>query len=170
MKGNTFLQKAFQRAYKSKFQLYLLNLGISRFVPFNKPHKFKITDISPNHVIIELPYIKRNLNHIKGIHACALATLNELASGILIISRLDPNAFRIIMKKIEIEYSYQAKKKVSVRFEMAEAELNRLKEDAKIGPVEFKARLKTFDVDGSEICNSQITWQLKSWEQVRTKT
>ncbi len=170
MKGNSYLQSAFQRAYKSKFHLYLLNLGISRFVPFNKPHKFKIVEISPNSVRIELPYIKRNLNHIKGIHACALATLNELASGILIISRLDPSEFRIIMKSIHLDYVYQAKAKVYVDFKMSEEELRDLKVKAKSSPVEFPVELITRDQDNNEICSSRIIWQLKSWDQVRTKS
>ncbi|QNL20783.1 DUF4442 domain-containing protein [Hyphobacterium sp. CCMP332] len=170
MKGKSYLQSAFQRAYKSKFHLFLLNLGISRFVPFNKPHRFKIIEISPNSVRIELPYIKRNLNHIKGIHACALATLNELASGILIISRLDPSEFRIIMKSIHLDYVYQAKAKVYVSFKLSEAEIQELKDKAKISPVDFPVKLITFDQNNNEICSSNIVWQLKSWEQVRTKS
>lgn len=170
MMQSSFLQKSFRRAYTSKFHLYLLNLGISRFVPFNKPHKFKITDINPNRVRIELPYIKRNMNHIKGIHACALATLNELASGLLIISRLDPNSFRIIMKRIEIDYLYQAKEKVYVEFELSEEEIERLKVKADKEPVEYLAQISTYDSSGSEICNSKITWQLKSWKEVKTKS
>ena len=63
-----------QKATNSKFYLWLLNQGLSYMIPFNKPHGFKIVKISEEKIRTKLPYKRKNLNHIKGIHACAMAT------------------------------------------------------------------------------------------------
>ena len=95
------------RAKSSGFYRWLLNVVFDRMVPFNKPHRFRILEIGDHHVKTYLPYRRRNLNHVNGLHACALATLTELSSGFLLAARLDPKKFRLILKRLEVDYLYQ---------------------------------------------------------------
>jgi acyl-coenzyme A thioesterase PaaI-like protein len=163
------LQKVIEKARVSKRYLYLLNAGVARLVPFNKPHKFRIESITENDIEVSLPNIRRNRNHIKGIHACALATLCELSSGLLLLSRLDISKFRIIMKKMEMEYFYQAKTKVTTSFVLKEEVFEQIKSVAQSEPYHFKAEVDVFDADANKVCTGAVTWQIKSWELVKTK-
>src|SRR5262245_28409242 len=108
------------RAKSSGFYRWLLNQVFDRMVPFNKPHRFRIVEIGDQHVKTYLPYRRRNLNHVNGLHACALATLTELTSGFLLASRLDPKKFRLILKRLEIDYLYQGKMDAICEFRLTD--------------------------------------------------
>src|SRR5690606_830190 len=83
------LPSAVQKAKTSSFYRRLLNVALDRMIPFNKPHRFRIVEIADDRITTVIPYRKRNLNHIKGLHACALATLSEFTTGFLLLSQLD---------------------------------------------------------------------------------
>jgi acyl-coenzyme A thioesterase PaaI-like protein len=93
----------FQKAKHSSFFLWLLNLALGYDIPFNKPHKIKITAVHNDGVSVRLPFRRKNLNHLKGIHACALATMAEYTSGVSLLSTIGTN-FRLIMKNISVTY------------------------------------------------------------------
>jgi acyl-coenzyme A thioesterase PaaI-like protein len=161
-----------QRARSSGFYLWLLNMVFDSMVPFNKPHRFRIVEIGDHHVKTYLPYRRRNLNHVKGLHACALATLTELTSGFLLASRLDPKKFRLILKRLEIDYLYQGKMDAVCEFRLTNDQLH----TAVTGPLEslestvFVAEVNIFDVKGNQLTSGKAHWQIKEWSRVRTKT
>jgi acyl-coenzyme A thioesterase PaaI-like protein len=154
----------------SKLGLLKLNFILLRVIPFNKPHGFKITHIDENQSVVHIPYKTRNLNHLKGIHACAIATASEYSSGILLLSRLSAAKYRIIMKSIHVEYHYQAKMPVNAVFAIKEQEL---KSDVFIPLEQSDSVMKHFkvevhDTDGNHIATSTMEWQLKNWKKVKT--
>ena len=69
------------KAESSPFKRRILQFVLSYAIPFNRPHGFKIKEVFTDGFHIVLPYWKINRNHIKGIHACGLATLSEFVSG-----------------------------------------------------------------------------------------
>lgn len=71
-----------EKARHSKFYLWVLNFFLLRTVPFNNPHKLKIQSIADDGITMYAANIKSNRNHIKGIHACLLATLCEYVTVI----------------------------------------------------------------------------------------
>lgn len=159
------------KAQDSSFYLYLLNFFAARFVPFNKPHSFAIKGIKGRFIHIELPYKKANLNHIKGIHACALATLSEYCTGFVLLSSINPNNYRIILKNINMTYHYQAKTNVFAKFELTEEWI----EQNIITPLKSKEaiftelKIEVYDTENNHICTGLINWQIKAWDKVRTK-
>ncbi len=159
-----------EKAEHSKFYRWLLSQGLNRMVPFNFPHKFRVEEISTNHLQVVLPYRKRNLNHLKGLHACALATLTEISSGFLLISKLDPKRYRIILEKLEIEYHYQAKMEAYARFEITDEwmEANILEPLKKEPKVSVPCVIKIHDRDGNHLTTGTARWQIKDWKQVKT--
>ncbi len=166
------LARQFEKASHSSFRLWLLNFGLLKMVPFNKPHGIKITEIASDAVTVKAKNVRPNQNHIKGIHACLLATLCEYVSGLNLLLQLDPKEYRIILKNIQMTYHYQAKSTVSARFgiptEIMEAQI--------IKPLQTEAAIfKEFTVDiydeaQNHICTGLINWQIKSWKNVKTKS
>lgn len=159
------------KAQHSKFYLWLLNQGLNRMIPFNKPHGFRITKISNDSIRTKLPYKKKNLNHIKGIHACAMATISEYTTGLMILHKLDEKKYRIIMQKLEMEYHFQAKMDAYAEFSIDD---DWVKKEVEI-PLETNAAvvipctIKLFDKNGNHLSTGQIYWQIKAWEKVKTK-
>ena len=140
-------------------------------IPFNKPHGIKILAIGGDFVTSILPYKKRNLNHIKGLHATALATLCEFTTGILLISRLGMKTYRIILKSLRLEYHYQGKMDATATFRLTDSWLDEnvhkpLKtQDA----VEVVCDIDVFDKENHHLASGKATWQLKPWDKVKTK-
>lgn len=163
--------KLIEKAKHSSFYLKVLNWSLGRMIPFNRPHGFRVTNISDYSVTIFLPYIKKNLNHIRGLHACALATLSEFTTGLLLISRLDATRFRLIMQKLEMNYHYQGKADASAEFSLSQEWFNEnifepLKtRDAVVVTCEVMIR----DRNGNHLTTGRVQWQIKNWDKVRTK-
>lgn len=165
------VEKIIQRAEKSSWGLWWLNFLLGRLIPFNRPHGIKVIKISKTEIQTKIPYKKKNLNHIKGIHACGLATAAEFASGLLLLYNLGFKEYRLIMKSIHVDYNYQAKKEAIATFTLPSDQLQSemlspLKEE---GVIEKQCRIAVKDIEGNLLCEAQTNWQIKSWEKVRTK-
>jgi|ERR1700722_15168291 len=160
-----------QKAKTSAFYLWLLNLILLRTVPFNKPHRLKITKITDDELTITAFNKWYNHNHIKGIHACLLATLCEYVSGLSLTMHLPANEYRIILKNIHMTYHYQAKMDVAVKFKLDKQEVEKtiltpLKNDEAI----FREyTVEAYDKANNHICTGLINWQIKAWKNARMK-
>jgi acyl-coenzyme A thioesterase PaaI-like protein len=159
------------KAKNSKFYLWVLNLVLLRVVPFNNQHKLRVLSIGEDGVSIYASYTRKNMNHIKGVHACLLATLCEYATGLSLLLHLSPKEYRVILKEIKMTYHYQAKSNVFVRFkldkkEIEESILNPLKTNDAV----FKEfAIEVYDAKNNHICTGLINWQVKAWDKVKTK-
>lgn len=164
-------QKLIQKAEHSNFYRWLLNVSLDRMIPFNKPHGFRITTISKNQLVTLIPYRKKNFNHIRGLHACALATISEFTTGFLLISRLDMKQYRIIMQRLEMDYHYQGKMDAMATFTIDDTWLdqyiyNPLKTQESVVVV---CEVKIHDAQQNQLTTGKVYWQIKDWQKVKTK-
>lgn len=140
-------------------------------IPFNKPHGFEVIEIGPDYLKVLLPYRKRNFNHIRGIHACALATVSEFATGFLLVSKLDSAKYRLIMQRMEMDYHYQGKMDAVAQFQADNAWLDHhiyspLKAQES---VVVACEVMIHDRAGNHLTTGKVFWQIKAWEKVKTK-
>jgi acyl-coenzyme A thioesterase PaaI-like protein len=165
------VSKLIERARHSAFYLWLLNVGLQYKIPFNKPHGFRIVKIGEYEVKILIPYKRKNLNHIRGLHACALATVSEYATGLLLISNLGFDTYRMIMQRLEVDYHYQGKSDAVVEFHFSPEWLR----GSIIEPLQTQesvvvpCEVKIHDKQGKHLTTAKIYWQIKKWASVRTK-
>jgi hypothetical protein len=119
-----------------------------------------------------LPYRKRNLNHIRGLHACAMATVSEFTTGFLLISLLDAKKFRLIMQRLEMDYHYQGKMDAVAQFSISQQWLeSNVFTPLKTTPsVVVTCQVMIHDVEGNHLSTGNVYWQIKDWQQVKTKT
>lgn len=160
-----------KRAKTSPFFMKMLNMGLNRRIPFNKPHGFKVLEVGDDHITVYLPFKKVNQNHIKGMHATALATLAEFTTGLSLLRKLDPKKYRIILKTLRMEYYYQAKSGVTATYSLdndwlKSMVINPLKDN---DAVTVTLEVETHDAKSNHICTGFIEWQVKDWKKVRTK-
>lgn len=171
MKGFALLPYLIPRARKSSFWVFILNSILARTIPFNRPHRFRILGIDQNKITTFAPYRRSNFNHIRGVHACAIATVAEFSAGFLLLTKLDPTRYRLIMGRLEADYFYQAKEDIVATAELSEADLQ-----AKVvEPLSHKEAVTIVmttslsDVSGNDVARVRTTWQVKNWAKVRTK-
>lgn len=162
-----YLFTLLSKARRSKFSLFLLNYLLGYSIPFNKPHRIKITAVKDNGISMLLPYRRSNLNHLKGIHACALATTAEYTSGMAIIMTVG-TGYRLIMKNINVTYHYQAKMDVvtSVEFEKDQLDKYIFTPLHTSDAVLFNNTVEVHDLLANHICTARIEWQIKKWDKV----
>lgn len=165
------VSKLIERAHHSAFYRWLLNIGLQYKIPFNKPHGFRIVKIGEYQIQILIPYKRKNLNHIRGLHACALATISEYATGLLLISKLGFDRYRIIMQRLEVDYHYQGKSDAVAEFlispEWLHATITEPLESQESVVVPCEVRIR--DNGGRHLTTAKIYWQIKKWSSVRTK-
>ncbi|HTH56962.1 MAG TPA: DUF4442 domain-containing protein [Cyclobacteriaceae bacterium] len=163
--------KLVEKAKQSSFYLWLLNMALSRMIPFNLPHGFELISLSDTGIKSRLPFKRKNLNHVRGLHACALATLSEFTTGFLLISRLGMDRYRLILQKLEIEYHYQGKTDGIAEFSANEDWF----QEKIYGPLQtadavvVPCQVKIFDTKGNQLTTATAYWQLKDWKKVKTK-
>lgn len=160
-----------ERARTSKFWLWLLNAVLLRTVPFNKPHNIRVIKIDEQSITLCARNQKSNRNHIRGVHACLLATMCEYVSGLNLLRNFSPKEYRIILKTIQMTYHFQAKSDVFATFSISPEEIS----SNILGPLktqeavfrEFK--VDVYDVSKNHICTGLINWQIKAWKHVKAK-
>jgi acyl-coenzyme A thioesterase PaaI-like protein len=159
------------KAKLSSFYLTILNIAFNRMIPFNRPHGFRIIEVGDYHLRTKLPYKTKNLNHLRGLHACALATLTEITGGFILVTRLDPKKYRIILKKLEVDYLYQGKTDAFGEFRISEEWMRQ----NVLGPlenaesVEVISEVNIHDANGNQLTAGKAYWQVKDWTKVKTK-
>jgi len=163
--------KIIEKAKHSSFYLKVLNWSLRRMIPFNRPHGFRILSVGDYEVKTFIPYKNRNLNHIRGLHACALATISEFTTGFLLISKLDSKKYRLIMQRLEMDYHYQGKMNATAAFSTSEKWFSEniydpLKTNEAVVVV---CEIKIHDVDGNHLTTGKVYWQIKNWDKVKTK-
>ena len=157
------------KSYTSKFWLEILNFGLWFKIPFNKPHLLRITSLSRNSITVKIPYKRRNLNHLRGIHACALATASEYACGFLLISRLSAEKYRLIMRSMHVDYIKQGKSEVYVNFNLDENKINEIKLKLEKEPQCLEVlEVEVRDAKQNLISIAKLEWQLKDWKRVES--
>jgi acyl-coenzyme A thioesterase PaaI-like protein len=157
-------------AHPTKVNVMALDKVLRLGIPFNAPHGFKIKKISEDEIVISLPNRKLNHNHLGGIHACAMATVGEFCAGMSLLSSFGISKYRLILSQMNITYTYQGR--VDLEGICSPRQINI--EEVRKGLEEkgkYLQELKTIirDLEGKEVAQVTTVWQLKNWEEVRTK-
>lgn len=157
-------------ANPSSTNLMALNKVLTLGIPFNAPHGFKIKELSEDAVLITLPNRKLNHNHLGGVHACAMATVGEYCAGMSLLKSFGISQYRLILSDLHVKYTYQGRTDLegvcSPRQIDKDAVKKVLDADGK-----YLQKLETIirDKNGKEVALVTTVWQLKAWEQVKTK-
>ena len=165
------IEKLIADAGKSKFALWKLNFALLRGIPFNKPHNLEVIGISGHETVVRYPYQSSNLNHIKGLHACGLATAAEYAAGLTLLAKLGASKYRFILESLEMKYHYQGRKDAIAKCRVDKERLRKevIEPLATDDATYIKCEAQVYDVDGNHLSTGTSTWQIKRWEKVKTQ-
>lgn len=151
--------------------LYILSKLLNKRIAFNAPHKLAITKLEKLHVIVSLPLITANTNHLGSVHACAMATMGEYPAGLVLIKNFGFDKYRLIMKDLKIEFYKQATTNLTAEIKIQKSLIPELKDRLMIehwAQVELKTSILN---DQSElVAEVKTNWHLKNWKSVKFKT
>lgn len=158
-------------ARTSAWKRFLLNQGLNFTIPFNSPHGFRVEPMKTGGIRVRIPWWHVNRNHIRGMHACALATGAELCSGLSLLEHVDQKQYRLIMASLHMEYHKQAKGTAYAvctpdRASIGMAVIDPLRTEES---VRYTSTVEVKDAQGVHVATGTIVWQVKAWDKVRTK-
>lgn len=138
----------------------LLGFGI----PFNRWLGLRIKEFTKSRVVIESPPTVLRRNHVGTAHACAQALIGEYAAGLVVAQTYPIESYRIIIGKLEIEYHKAGAGTLLGVAEAPEkwAELNN--NEAWVEMVTHITNEK-----GESVSTCRTRWQVKSWDQVKSR-
>ncbi len=110
-----------------------------------------------------LPWRRRNLNHVGTMHACALATAAEYASGLCVLSAMGVGKVRLVMAELKMQYGRRAETACVARATMSAEVLAVVQaklEQAGRGAFDLHSVVR--DAQGEVVAEAYITWHVKS--------
>lgn len=158
------------RSKESRWQKWVFNKLMWWGVPFNRPHSVRVINVTDTSVQAAMKYSKKNTNHIKGIHACAIATVSEYVAGLCLLKAFEPTDYRIIMSSLTAEYHYQAKREITALASLDPEQCSVLKSECEKNDKATQVMVSNVhDVEGNHIATVTTKWQVKLWRNVKLK-
>ena len=143
---------------------------MQELIPFNRPHRISVINISPKGCTVDLPHRRRNLNHLGTLHACALATAGEYVAGLNVIEAFDLSEYRLIMSRLGVEYHRRPEGGCIAESSWDEGTLESIKTELKKeGVVAFSLVSKLKDSASEHVATTTTMWQVKSWKKIKSK-
>ena len=143
---------------------------MQELIPFNRPHRISVINISPKGCTVDLPHRRRNLNHLGTMHACALATAGEYVAGLNVIEAFDLSEYRLIMSRLGVEYHRRPEGGCIAESSWDEGTLESIKTELKKkGVVAFSLVSKLKDSASEHVATTTTMWQVKSWKKIKSK-
>lgn len=147
-----------------------LTLVFQFWIPFNRPHRFRIVTLTPGAARVVAPFRRSNRNHLGTVHACALATIGEFAAGLALLGAFDPADYRLIMSRLEVDYTRRAGSVITSAAELPAAELDEVRLRLEREGVARRVVVsRLVDSGGEEVAVVKTHWQIKDWRRIREK-
>lgn len=130
----------------------VFDLILARMVPYSGSVRPRVQRLEPGRAVVSIRERRRVRNHLRSVHAIALANVGELASGLAMTSAL-PAGTRGIPVRLEIDYRKKAR--------------GRIVADGRASPpgavpeeLEADATARLTDEAGDVVAEVVVTWRL----------
>ena len=160
-----FFEWAWQRALDGRPAA--LTRVFWRWIPFNRPHRFQITELAPGRARVSASLRRANRNHLGTMHACALATIGEFSAGLALLGAFSPSEYRLIMSRLEVDYMRRSDGPVSASASISSEDIIEIQEClSTLGLSRQVLTTYLTSEDGAQVAEVRTHWQIKAWRQV----
>ena len=131
---------------------WLFSRMVGRAAPYSGSMKAQVLELEPGRAVVQLKDRRAVRNHLRSIHAIALANLGELSSGLAAAAAM-PQGVRGIPTAIAIDYLHKARGTLTAT---GTAELPEVTE-----PMTADVHADIRDATGMTVTTVRVTWQLE---------
>jgi acyl-coenzyme A thioesterase PaaI-like protein len=146
------LLASWQRLSRLPAGRWLFSRAVGRFAPYSGSIGARVESLEPGRAVVTLRESRRVRNHLRSVHAIALANLGELCSGLAAMSAL-PAGVRGIPDRIEIDYLKKARGTLTAT---GSADMPYVQDHATTDAV-----AEIHDAGGDLVCVVRVRWQLE---------
>ena len=146
------LLTAWRRLGGNPFGRFLFNAGISTAVPYSGSVRPKVMEITPGSAHVRIHDRRRVRNHLRSIHAIAMANALELTSGLAMMAALSDDV-RGIVTSLEVTYHKKGRGTLDVRSQCAPPSTITER-------TTFLAHAEAHDSSGDLVSSIAVTWLL----------
>ena len=143
------ISSAWAKASKLPLGNRVFSRLIGRMAPYTGTIGAVVLELGDGHSVVELQDKPSVRNHLRSVHATALVTLGEMASGLALMSALPPR-MRAIVTRLEIDYLKKARGLLTAH---GSSPVPRAGEKA-----EHIVRASIVDAAGDEVAVVRVTW------------
>jgi len=129
--------------------LFMLAFGAR--VPYSGALGARVRTLEPGHVVMTLRERRGVRNHLRSVHAIALANLGEMASGLAMTTALAPGV-RGIVTGLGIEYGKKARGLLTAESRVNVPEVR--------GDLELDVHAEIRDAAGDVVATVKVRWRL----------
>jgi acyl-coenzyme A thioesterase PaaI-like protein len=120
-------------------------------VPYSGTIRATVERFEPGDVVVALPDRRRVRNHLRSIHAIALANLGELSTGLALLGAMGPEV-RGILTGIDVRYLKKARGTLRAEARCSVPEV--------AGNVDHIVEADIRDADGNVVSTVRAHWRL----------
>ena len=133
---------------------WLFSRLLGRFAPYSGSIGANIVELDPGHALLELRDRRRVRNHLRSVHAIALANLGELTSGLAVMGAL-PNGVRGIITGLNMEYLKKARGRLLGECRCSPPSIADMSDD-----VTLELITEIRDSEEDVVARAAVTWRL----------
>ena len=135
-------------------QGWLINQLFGRFVPFLNTAGLMFEEVSSTKLSVSIRNRRKVQNHIKGIHATAMALLGETATGFIVVLNL-PDDKLPLLKSMNIRYTKRSHGDMRATAQLSDEDILSIKTQDK---GELLVPVKVVDETGEEPIQCEFVW------------
>lgn len=130
---------------------WLFSRLLGRMVPYTASIGATVERFEPGDVVVRLPDRRRVRNHLRSVHAIALANVGELSTGLALLGAMGPDV-RGILTGIDVRYLKKARGalRAEARCTIPEVADN----------VDYAVEARIVDAGGIEVATVKALWRL----------
>lgn len=131
-----------------------ISLVFGKVVPFVGTSGLLYEEISETRVIVSIKNRRKVQNHIKSVHAAAMALLAETASGFVVGVNLPDDKMPLI-KTLKVDYVRRSSGDLRAVATLTQADINRIRNEPK---GEVLVSVVVTDATGEQPVNCEMLW------------
>lgn len=128
---------------------WLFSKLIGYAIPYTGSVQPRVVSLEPGHAIVNLHDRRRVRNHLKSIHAIALANLAEFTTGIATLSGMPPGS-RAILTGLQVEYHKKARGTLKAEC--------KTKPPAAVEEQSLQVEARIYNAEGDCVATGVATW------------